>query len=284
MSDERGYESIKTKPFDPLTMIFDEWFYGDFHHLVGARNPKIYYLLRSGAGLLENLPTAADPDNPTNAETEAIKVHLRHQLELYSLLMMCLPRHLQHVANQGQGEDPHGREACERLVRHYHEDDPGYLPDLSYSVHNLSMKECDNHAERFLYVLDHKCSMLAARPEYAVPVQARITILIRALKADSRFDHIIQEHTVNPYAGELGYEKLKQTVVSFARRFQVQEQTLDPSDTPHREQALNLRGIQRQGKSRRCFNCGDPNHFVRECPKPLKPELRRPRAPRPTSI
>ena len=88
----------------------------------------------------------------------------------------------------------------------------GWLPELSYAVQNLSLKEYNNQAEIFIYQLDHKCSMLAAHPEYAVPVQAKITTLVRALKADSRFDHIIQEHTVNPYAGTAGYEKLKQTV------------------------------------------------------------------------
>ena len=60
---DKGFESIKTKPFDPMTMIFDEWFYGDFHHLVGAKNPKIYYLPRSGAGLLENSPMVASSSN-----------------------------------------------------------------------------------------------------------------------------------------------------------------------------------------------------------------------------
>ena len=283
MEEERSCDSVKIVPFDPMKQVFDEWFYGDFHFLIGAKNARVFYLLKTPAGELVNLPEPIDPDAPTAEEVRAIEKHNRDQLELYSVLMMCLPKHLQHIASVGQPPmHPHGREACRRLVEYFHDNDPGYLPELSYAVQNLSLKEYNNQAEIFIYQLDHKCSMLAAHPEYAIPVQAKITTLIRALKADSRFDHIIQEHTVNPYAGTAGYEKLKQTTVAFARRFRTLDAPVDPADLPRtREQSLNLKPRPRaKGERRRreklknkdgedlCFNCGKPGHYARDCRAP----------------
>ena len=174
MEEDKSYESVKTVPFDPTRQVFDEWFYGDFHFLIGAKNTRVFYLLKTPAGELANLPTPADPDVPTAEETRAIEKHHRDQLELYSVLMMCLPKHLQHIASVGQPPmHPHGREACRKLVEYFHDNDPGYLPELSYAVQNLSLKEFDNQAEIFIYQLDHKCSMLASHAEYAVPTPCR---------------------------------------------------------------------------------------------------------------
>ena len=91
-------------------------------------------------------------------EVEDIKKHHRDQLELYSVLMMCLPKHLQHIASAGQPPiHPHGREACRRLVEYFHDNDPGCLPELSYAVQNLSLKEYWQQPGRDLH--------LPARPQ-----------------------------------------------------------------------------------------------------------------------
>ena len=272
---EKSLESVKVAAFDPLKVPFDDWYYTSFFHLIGAKNPRVYYLLRSDRGLPENAPVAVDPDNPTAEETKAIELYWRHQLELFSVLMLCLPKHLQHVASVGQEERPSGRTACDRLVRYYHENDPSYLPDLSYTIHNLSMADYGNHPETFMYQLDQKCAMLNGNADYMIPVQTRITILVRALKADSRFDSIIQEHTINPYQGEAGYERLKATIVSFARRFRAAD-SQDPADRPkhRREQTLALMERRRHGSKmanangeRLCWGCGKPGHIKANCPK-----------------
>ena len=72
MDEDRSYDSVKVKVFDPTKMVFDEWYYGEFHYLVGAKNTKVFYLLKTPAGLLVNMVVAADPANPTAAELAAI--------------------------------------------------------------------------------------------------------------------------------------------------------------------------------------------------------------------
>ena len=293
---EKSYESVKVVRFDPLHMVFDEWYYNDFKYLIGARNARVYYLLSTEQGLAANEPVAADPANPTATEMAAMKKWRRDQLELFSVLMMSLPKHLQGVARAGaDGVNPNGREACENLVRYHHDHDPSYLPDLSYEVQNLTLAQCDNSAEEFVYQLDHKCAMLEHNADYAVAVQAKITILVRALKADSRFDVILQEHAVNPYVGVAGFEKLKRTTATFAKKFGRDDGTgLDAattSGTPRRrEQALRLDGgggkatgtslrlkpgrkgrmnvIDPKTGQRLCWNCGKPGHMREACTAP----------------
>ena len=40
MEEERSYDSVKIVPFDPMEQVFDEWSYGDFHSLIGAKNAR----------------------------------------------------------------------------------------------------------------------------------------------------------------------------------------------------------------------------------------------------
>ena len=68
MAEEKSYESVKVVPFDPTKQVFDEWFYGDFHFLVGAKNTRVFYLLKDPVGELVNLPEPIDPDAPTMEE------------------------------------------------------------------------------------------------------------------------------------------------------------------------------------------------------------------------
>ena len=70
MAEEKSYDSVKIVPFDPMKQVFDEWFYGDFHFLIGAKNTRVFYLLKTAEGELVNLPEPVDPDAPT-AETPA---------------------------------------------------------------------------------------------------------------------------------------------------------------------------------------------------------------------
>ena len=42
MEEDKSYESVKTVPFDPTRQVFDEWFYGDFHFLIGAKNTRVF--------------------------------------------------------------------------------------------------------------------------------------------------------------------------------------------------------------------------------------------------
>ena len=50
MAEEKSYESVKVVPFDPTKQVFDEWFYGDFQFLVGAKNTRVFYLAAEGPG------------------------------------------------------------------------------------------------------------------------------------------------------------------------------------------------------------------------------------------
>ena len=179
--------------------------------------------------------------------------------------------------------------ACDALVKYYHDKDSSYRPDLSYAINNLSLAECANHVETFIYTLDTKCALLESDAAYAIPVQTRISILIRALKADSRFDQIVQRHNLEPYSGDAGYEKLKTTTVSFARRFRSSDYSADPADKPRKEQALKLlsdlkarpmptrntrsRRESRNAKGERlCWNCGKPGHMKAACTEPAHSE------------
>jgi hypothetical protein len=71
----------------------------------------------------------------------------------------------------------------------------------------MTFRDYQNGAELFLYALNHKTGLLLDRAEYAIPIQTKITILMRALKLDSRFDAIVSKHAVDPYTGEAGYIK-----------------------------------------------------------------------------
>ena len=123
----KEYESVKVCHLDLMKTSYDEWKI-DFFNLIGASTPSLYYLLSSPAGLLRNRPTSLDPDNPTDDEQEALKVYDTRQLQLFSRLMMCLPKQLMLVAQQGQPTwGPNGREALDRLDEYYHDHDPGYL-------------------------------------------------------------------------------------------------------------------------------------------------------------
>ena len=143
----KEYESVKVCHLDLMKTSYDEWKI-DFFNLIGASTPSLYYLLSSPAGLLRNRPTSLDPDNPTDDEQEALKVYDTRQLQLFSRLMMCLPKQLMLVAQQGQPLwGPNGREALDRLDEYYHDHDPGYLADLSYSIHNMTFRDYQNDAE-----------------------------------------------------------------------------------------------------------------------------------------
>ena len=98
----------------------------------------MYYLLNTSAGQLDNRPsTFIDPENPTEDEEQTLKLYDTQQLQLFSKLMMCLPKQLMLVAQQGQPLlEPNGREAMDRLDEYYHDHDPGYLADLSYTVYD----------------------------------------------------------------------------------------------------------------------------------------------------
>ena len=69
---DRHMESVKTSPFDPNTQVFDEWFYSSFYNLIGAKNTRVFYLLKTKKGLPENAPKVADPAKPTPDEQKAI--------------------------------------------------------------------------------------------------------------------------------------------------------------------------------------------------------------------
>ena len=268
----KEYETVKVCPLDLMKTSYDEWKI-DFYNLIGASTPSLYYLLSSPAGLLRNRPaTFLDQDNPTDAEQETLKVYDTKQLQLFSRLMMCLPKQLMLVAQQGQPLwGPNGREALDRLDEYYHDHDPGYLADLSYSIHNMTFRDYQNDAELFLYALNHKTGLLLDRAEYAIPIQTKITILIRALKLDSRFDAIVSKHAVDPYTGEAGYLKASQTAVTFARRLRLAQTPLDAPTPPSRtEHTLNLTD---GGTKLTCSNCGKPGHKVETCWQKY-PELR----------
>ena len=66
MEEERSYDSVKIVPFDPMKQVFDEWFYGDFHFLIGAKNARVFYLLKTPAGELVNLPEPIDRPGRAN--------------------------------------------------------------------------------------------------------------------------------------------------------------------------------------------------------------------------
>ena len=115
------------------------------------------------------------------------------------------------------------------------------LADPSYSIHNMTFRDYHNDAALFLYALNHKAGRLLDRSEYAIPIQTKITILIRALKLDSRFDAIVSKHAVDPYTGEAGYLKACQTAVTFARRLRLAQTLPDaPTLAGRMEHTLNL--------------------------------------------
>ena len=69
----KEYESVKVCHLDLLKTSYDEWKV-DFHNLIGASTPSLYYLLSSPDGLLHNRPsTFVDVDAPTEAEKEALR-------------------------------------------------------------------------------------------------------------------------------------------------------------------------------------------------------------------
>ena len=258
----KEYASVKVCPLDPFKQSYDEWKI-DFYNLIGASAPSLYHLLNTDAGQLVNRPsTFMDPDNPTEGEERKLKLYDTQQLQLFSKLMMCLPKQLMLVAQQGQPPlAPNGREAMDRLDEYYHDHDPSYLADLSYTIHNMSFGDFQNDAELFLYALNHRAGLLLDRAEYAIPVQTKITILIRALKLDSRFDAIVSKHAVDPYTGEAGYLKACQTAVTFARR--LRSSSAHP-DTPagRTEHTLNLTN---EGPRLTCSNCGKAGHKIETC-------------------
>ena len=146
----RSYQGVRDGQGMPLgpdedLVRNDEWKI-DSYNLIGASTPSFYYLLSSPAGLLRNRPaTFLDPENPTDAEQEALKVYDTRQLQLFSRLMMCPPKQRMLVAQQGQPAwGANGREALDRLDEYYHDHDPGYLADLSYSIHNLTFRDYQN--------------------------------------------------------------------------------------------------------------------------------------------
>ena len=104
----KEYDSVKVCHLDLLKTSYDEWKV-DFYNLIGASTPSLYYLLSSPDGLLRNRPsTFVDADAPTEAEKEALRVYDTRQLQLFSRLMMCLPKQLMLVAQQGQPMDGDG--------------------------------------------------------------------------------------------------------------------------------------------------------------------------------
>jgi hypothetical protein len=258
----KEYDSVKVCHLDLLKTSYDEWKV-DFYNLIGASTPSLYYLLSSSDGLLQNRPsTFVDADAPTEAEKEALRVYDTRQLQLFSRLMMCLPKQLMLVAQQGQPTwGPNGREALDRLDEYYHDHDPGYLADLSYTIHNMSFKDYENDAELFLYALNHKAGLLMDRSEYAIPIQTKITILIRALKLDSRFDAIVSKHAVDPYTGDSGYLKACQTAVTFARRLRSAHTLAQDSPPGRTEHTLNLT----DGTKPTCSHCGKLGHRLETC-------------------
>ena len=112
----KEYELVKVCHLDLLKTSYDEWKV-DFFNLIGASTLSLYYLLTSSDGLLVNRPsTFKDTDAPTEAEKEALRLYDTRQLQLFSRLMMCLPKQLMIVAQQGQPTwGPNGREALDRL-------------------------------------------------------------------------------------------------------------------------------------------------------------------------
>jgi hypothetical protein len=114
-----------------------------------------------------------------------------------------------------------------------------------------------------VYALNHKTGLLLDRAEYAIPIQTKITILIRALKLDSRFDAIVSKHAVDPYTGEAGYLKASQTAVTFARRLRLAQTPPDTPTPPSRtEHTLNLTD---GGTKLTCSNSGKPGHTIETC-------------------
>ena len=85
--------------------------------------------------------TFVNVDAPTEAEKEALRLYDTRQLQLFSRRMMCLPKQLMLVAQQGQPTwGPNGREALDKLDEYYHDHDPARLssgPELHDSQHEL---------------------------------------------------------------------------------------------------------------------------------------------------
>ena len=248
------FKSVKVTNMEKFSN-FDEYA-ENMEYLIMATLPEGWEIMFADAEVL--------PENIVEANDR--RAHVKYNRKTYSMLQLSLPPWAQQIARSGAGTPPSAWRAWRTLLDHFRQNDPGYYSNLSATVHDLTITAVDGSASALIAKLEKQAAILALAPGglFAIPVEMKITILIRAIAPDGRYDSVVNQHSLQPYSGHAGYQTLCGALYSTERRLKLS--TSKKTRNEDMGLSMNLDSQERKKRqTKRCSHCGKTGHLKEAC-------------------